>query len=201
MTDTIPDGIWPPHEAFYLESMLHCTTTALRAADDVRRALETGSEHTSSSAEWQECALTIVDGVQALVAQSAAVSRYFWPARTKEPHLSRAARLRSGLDVTDDSPLRNRELRNLLEHFDEELDRFCRYLLAGVILPTYVGPMPIEPEIPTHLFRAYYTDVGVFEILGQRFEVQPVVDALHDIHNRLLQCAQTGGRIPYANER
>ena len=200
MTDTIPDGIWPPHEAFYLESMLQCTTAALRAADDVRHALNTGSEHAPSSAEWQECALTIVDGVQALVGQAAAISRYFWPARPKESHLSRAERLRAGLGVCNDSPLRNRELRNLLEHFDERLDEFCRRLLAGAILPTYVGPMHVEPEVPTHFFRAYYTDIGVFEILGERFEIQPFVDELHAVHGRLLQCAQAGGRIPKARK-
>jgi len=200
MTDEILDGIWPPHEAFYLESMLHSTTAALRAADEVRQALETGSEYCPSSPEWQECSLTIVDAVQTMVVQAAAISRYFWPARAKEPHISRAARLRSGLEVSDHSALRNRDLRNLLEHFDEKLDEFCRHLVAGVIVPTYVGPMQGAPEVPTSLFRAYYTDVAVFEILGQRFDIEPVLDELQGIHNRLLDCCEAGGRIPYSKQ-
>ena len=141
MMNVVPDGIWPPHEVFYIESMLHSTASALRAADEVREALDAGSRCASSSAEWQKCAVTIVNGVQALVAHAAAISRYVWPARGKEPHLSRAARLRISLGVAESSPLRSRDLRNHIEHFDEKLDQFCGRLTAGVILPTYVGPL------------------------------------------------------------
>jgi hypothetical protein len=175
--------------------MLHSTAAALRAADEVRVALDAGSKCAPSSPEWQECALTIVNGVQALVAHAAAVSRYFWPARNKEPHLSRAARLKTTLGVAESSPLRSRDLRNHLEHLDERLDEFCIRLTAGVILPTYVGPQEPEPEVPTYVFRAYYTDVGIFEILGQRFKVQPVLDEIQAIHNRLVHCADHGGRF------
>lgn len=199
MSDRLPGGIWPPHEVFYIESLLHSTAAALRAAAEVREALEVGSKCAPSSPEWQECALTIVNGVQAVVAQAAAVSRYFWPARNKEPHLSRAVRLKSCLGIAESSPLRSRELRNHLEHLDERLDEFCSRLTAGVILPTYVGPQGPEPEVPTYVFRAYYTDVGVFEILGQRFPVQPVLDEIHAIHDRLVHCAEHGGRLRNAD--
>lgn len=200
MDADIPDGIWPPHEAFYLEAMLYCTTTALRAANEVREALEAGAQYSPSSPEWQVCAFTIMNGVQTVAIQAAAISRYFWPARANEPHRLRAARLRAGLGVSDDSPLRNRDLRNHLEHFDERLDDFCRNLVAGVILPTYVGPQGPEPEVPTFLFRAYYTDVGVLEILGHRFDIAPILNALQTLHDRLSECAERGGRIPYSED-
>ena len=199
MTNVVPDGIWPPHEVFYIESMLHSTASALRAADEVREALDAGSRCAPSSVEWQECAFTIVNGVQALVAHAAAISRYFWPARGKEPHLSRAARLRTSLGVAESSALRSRDLRNHLEHLDEKLDQFCGRLAAGVISPIYVGPLRPDPEVPTYLFRAYYTDVGVFEILGKRFEIQPVLDEIRALHNRLVHSAEHGGRLPHAH--
>lgn len=84
MADAIPGGIWRPHEAFYLEAMLHCTTAALRAADEVSAALRAGGS-LASSAEWQESALTIISGVQAVVLEAATISRYFWPARRTSP--------------------------------------------------------------------------------------------------------------------
>lgn len=199
--EAIPGGVWPPHEVFYIESMLLCTTAALRAADDVSDALEAGTEYSPLSREWQQYAMTIVNGVQSLAVQGAALSRYFWPARAKEPHLSRAARLREGFAITESSPLRNRDLRNQLEHFDENLDAFCYTLMAGIILPSYVGPQRAESEVPTHLFRAYYTDIGVFEILGRRLEMQPVLDEIQILHGRLLRCAKQGGRVPYAKGR
>jgi hypothetical protein len=197
MPDNLSDGIWPPYEAFYIEGMLFCTTAALRAADDVHAALERGSQFASSTSEWQESARAVLDGVQTLALQAAALSRYLWPARAKELHLARAARIRSGLGVSDDSCLKNRELRNALEHFDERLDEFCRTLAAGVILPTYVGPLGSEPEVPTHLFRAYYTDVGVFEVFGERFEMTPILEEVEVLHENLLEAANDGNRIPY----
>lgn len=56
--------------------------------------------------------------------------------------------------------------------------------------------MGSDSGVPTFLFRAYYTDVGVFEILGYRCHVQPVLDEIHSLHERLLRCAEGGGRIP-----
>lgn len=197
MKENLLDGVWPPHEAFYIEGMLFCTTAALRAADDVQAALEFGAQHSPSGPEWQESARAILDGVQTLALQAAALSRYLWPARTKEPHVSRGTRLRSGLGVADDSCLRNRELRNALEHFDERLDDFCQTLVAGIILPTYVGPLGPEPEVPAHLFRAYYTNVGVFEVLGERFDMTPILEEVERLHDQLLAAARHGKRIPY----
>jgi len=121
MHDDLTEGIWPPHEAFYVEGMLFCTCSGLRAAEDVHAALERIAEHAQSDSVWQESARIILDGVQTLALQAAALSRYLWPMRTKKLHLLRAARLRSGLGISEDSCLSNRGLRNALEHFDERL--------------------------------------------------------------------------------
>lgn len=201
MTDPLPDGIWPPHEAFYLEALLYLTTAALHAADEVAIALEHGSQHQSDSPEWQEAAHTIIDGVQTLATHAAAISRYFWPSRSQPPHRRRGERLRTGLGVSEESPLKSRELRNHLEHFDERLDDFCRNLLAGHVLPTYVGPLGPAPEVPTILFRAYYTDCAVLEVLGLRFEMEPLLNAIQDLHQSLRDCARTGWRLPYPADR
>lgn len=197
MQDDLPEGIWPPHEAFYIEGMLFCTSSALRAAGDVQAALDRSAEHAPSASVWQESERIILDGVQTLALQAAALSRYLWPARMKKLHLLRAARLRTGLGVTEDSCLSKRDLRNALEHFDERLDEFCRTLVAGVILPTYVGPLDKQHDVPRHLFRAYYTDIGVFEVLGDRFEMVPILEEVEELHERLLAAAYNGSRIPY----
>ena len=196
MDSSEPVVIWPPFEAFYLEALLFSTITALDAAASVETALDTGAAYEPSSSEWQEAALAIVNGVQRVAHQAGAVSRYLWPPTKSARAQARGMRLRDGLGVSDSSPLRNRELRNSLEHFDERLDAFCSGLVAGRILPTYVGPLGKDPEVPTYLFRAYYTNVGVFEVLGKRFEMLPILDALRDLHNRLVLCTNAGGRIP-----
>jgi hypothetical protein len=199
MNDTDLNGIWPPHEAFYLEAMLFCTTTALVAAEEMHAALDARARYEPSSIEGRGCAQVIVNGAQTLALQAAALSRYFWPARSKAPHAARAARLRVGLGVSEVSALKNRDLRNHLEHFDERLDEFCQGFVGGIIVPTYVGPLGKEPEVPTFLFRAYYTDVRVFEVFGHRYQLQPLLDEIRVFHGRLSDCAHNGGRIQQSN--
>ena len=180
--------------------MLFCTSSALRSAAELQDALNAGSSVEPSSREWQAAAEIILNSIQNIALQGAALSRYFWPAREREPHTSRAHRLRRGLQVEDDSPLRDRELRNQMEHFDERLDLYVQDGVVGSIHPAYVGPFPGEPEVPTHLFRAYYTDQGVFEVLGHRYKMQPIVDEIAAIHGRLRACCEAGFRIPYVSE-
>jgi hypothetical protein len=83
-----------------------------------------------------------------------------------------------------------------MEHFDERLDKYCREGLVGNVFHQYVGPVPRKPEVPSHVFRAYYTDQGVFEVLGQRYEMQPIVDEIAAIHESLRTCCEAGYRIP-----
>jgi hypothetical protein len=70
----------------------------------------------------------LLHNLQNLVIQGAALSRYFWPARPG--HDSRAAFLRQSLAVAEDSPLKNRDLRNEIEHFDEKLEA---HLGGGIV--------------------------------------------------------------------
>ena len=189
-------GIWPPYEAFYIEAMVFCTTTALQAEARVSQHLELGATFAPESPDWNSSAYAIVDGIQVIAQQAAALSRYFWPSRSHEPHKSRAIHLRQGLAVSDDSPLQNRDLRNHLEHFDERLDEVATTGLVGVVLPTYVGPRLEDPQVPATLFRAYYTDTGEFEVLGHRFAMQPIADEITLLDARLRECARNGMRLP-----
>jgi hypothetical protein len=199
MNEAIPNGIWPPREILDLEPMLFCTRTAMIAAEAMRAALDAVTRYDPDSKEWQGCAQVIVNGAQTIALQAAALSRYCWPVRGKEPHAARATRLRGGLGVSDASALKNRDLRNHLEHFDERLDEFCQGLRAGVILPTYVGPLRDEEGLPILLFRAYYTDVAVFEVFGNRYSIQPLLDEIHVLHGKLGACVRSGGRLPYTS--
>jgi hypothetical protein len=194
MGTDIPD-IWPPYEAFYLESLLYCTHSALRSVDAVRDSLEAGRMHAPGSTAWSKSASNILDGVQNIAIQAAALSRYFWPARSDAVHARRGQHLRDGLNVHDESPIRNRELRNQIEHFDEALDRVLAGGIAGNVFPQYVGPFPGEEQVPRFLFRAYFTDTAIFELLGHRIEIQPIVDEISGLHNRVLACCDAGHRI------
>ena len=189
-------GIWSPYEAFYLASLLYCTRSALRSATQVRNRLRRDGGVVPESHQWHVGAHTILNAVQNIAIQGAALSRFFWPSRDHEPHRSRAASLRVGFGIGEDSPLRDRGLRNQMEHFDEELDRFCGGPVVGDICPEYVGPFPGESDVPRHVFRAYYTDQAVFEVLSCRHSMQPIVDEITTLDERLRICCNAGYRIP-----
>ena len=64
------------------------------------------------------------------------------------------------------------------------LPRFC--------MLSYIGLEPEVNGVPFYTFRAFYTRIGVFEVLGQRFELQSVVDEIYEVHRKLLTIAESG---------
>ncbi len=98
--------------------------------------------------------------------------------------------------IDDSSPLKDRKLRNMVEHFDEYLDDYLRKTVAGQYVPDYFGAAPDEDRGPLKLFRAFFTDTGVFEVLGEAFSIQPILDAIFDLHEMLEAAHKNGSRFP-----
>lgn len=126
---------------------------------------------------------------------AAALSRYFWPTSTNnDRYTARGEQLRAALGIAEDCPLKGRQLRNHIDHFDEKLDEYLKEGIVGHILPEYVGLMRESDGVPEHHFRAYYLDTATFEMLGKRYDVQPIVEELSRIHEVLIACGT--GRLP-----
>lgn len=187
-SDAMP-AIWPPFEAFYIESMLFNSGWAIESLDYVIRAMQ---QIESGSGDGPDHAMLLTH-LQNIVTQGASLSRYFWPSR--RAYDARGALLREAFAMRDDSPLRERDLRNAMEHFDERLDDYLRTDVVGVVLPEYVGPMPSTGDVAGHFFRAFFIDVGVFQLLGERYPMQPIADEIVRVHNLLIQFRESGGRF------
>lgn len=184
--------ILPFYESFYMASMLFITESALRSVKSANEALKKMADGSDNSNHGQT-----LNHLQNIIVQGAALSRYFWPVRKE--HEKRGEILRSAFNVTNTSPLnpKSRDLRNQIEHFDEKLDIYLASGVFGIVLPHYIGPLPNTSDIHAHLFRAYYTDKAIFEILGKRFEINPITKEIARIH-KLLDGAlnSNGGRFP-----
>ncbi|MDB4902389.1 MAG: hypothetical protein JWQ63_1670 [Mucilaginibacter sp.] len=183
-------GIWPPHEAFYLESMLTVTRTAMYALGRLQVSLKAWSEGLPVN-DYE-----IIDYVQNLIIGAGAISRYFWPSDKKPIHQNRAKALRDAFDIKDDNPLKDRKVRNFVEHFDENLDEFLAKFPIGVFMPSFVGERPPEQQVRTSLFRAYYVDDHTFHALEHEYAMLPIIKELHGLHQLLEQAARDGGRLP-----
>ena len=182
--------IFPPFETFYIISLLSCTESALISAAWVSRYLQQSEENQRKLPPQ-----AVLNHLQNIALQGAAISRFFWPIGKK--YQRRGAFLRERFKLDDANPLKSRELRNHMEHYDEYLDDyFSTQHVVGHILPDYVGPEPGDEEVPYHLFRAYFTDTGRVAILGVRFELQPLVDEILRLHELLQKCDETGSRFP-----
>jgi len=135
--------IFPPFETFYILSLLSCTESALISAEWVSRFLP---EYVKRPEKFPP--QSVLNHLQNIALQGAAISRFFWPVGNK--YQRRGAFLRERFKLDDSSPLRSRELRNRMEHYDEYLDDyFATERMVGHILPDYVGPEPVEEECPT----------------------------------------------------
>lgn len=190
-------GIWTPHQAFYIQSMLFNTTSAFRSCSIAEKIIKMilGGE-----IDPQEKKELLLDCLQNIINQSGSISRYFFPSRPgatgtdkKTIHRDRGQYLSKIFGVKDGSPLMNRALRNSIEHFDERLDLYLQEGIVGYIFPSLILPEPEDSDVPHHIFRAYYMKEGIFQVLGERYEIQPIVDEVARIHDLLVDFDRNGG--------
>lgn len=188
-----PKKIWPVAEVFYLHSILFNTKSALESVDKLDVAFESlGQDITIEDIRALNFS-QILDQFQNIVLQAAALSRYFWP--TRRNHDWRGEQLRQAFGLSDDSLLKSRDLRNSIEHFDERLDKCFENQVVGFVMPEYVGPTPNDSDVPGHIFRGYYIDKGEFHLLGERYLIGPIIDAVQQVHEQILAFDQNGGRL------
>lgn len=175
------------------------TVSALASCDEASEYVNAISEGTIGPQDRKD---ELLDCLQNLVNQTGAISRYFFPScedprkatsRQKGVHGKRGTYLRKVFAVGDDSPLKSRRLRNSVEHFDERLDLYLEDGIVGHIFPSLILDEPKESEVSHHIFRAYYLREGIFQVLGERYELQPIVDEVGRIHNLLVKFDENGG--------
>jgi hypothetical protein len=96
--------------------------------------------------------------------------------------------------------LKDRDLRNGLEHFDERLDDFLAQFRAGHVIPNYIGPRLDLGDMVVHIFRGVMTDTGKFVLLGKEYEIAPLAGEVSQLHRRLQRCCKAGFRLPSISE-
>lgn len=102
---------------------------------------------------------------------SAAVSRFFFPPKPLDKNNplpeERAKRLREAFQVKDDSPIKNRVARNMIEHYDEKLDIFLLNPKAGTHIPTFQIVSISSLSKIEHIYRGLDPNTQECIILGE----------------------------------
>ena len=166
--------IWFPHEVFYIESLLSITRTILSEKNVVVTVLD---EIQSGNYENGKI---LIDAVQNICIQAAQMSKFFWPISKDKIHKRRGQKLREVYKINESNCLKNKDVRNFIEHFDEKLDLYLNQFIAGTIIPIYVGPR-IEMETK-QIFRGYFINEAVFKILHLEYKIIPIVEEIERIH-------------------
>ena len=185
--------IWPHHEIFYINSMQFNCQSAARSIARVSRVFEELPQQPTHDDIAALPTQDILNELQNVVVQGAALSRYFWP--VQRGHEGRAEQLKRTFCVDKASPLYERNVRNAIEHFDERLDEYLGTEPVGYIFPEFVGPRPAEDEVQGHFFRAYFVDVGVFRLLDNECLVEPLVQEILRINDLIEAMSSQGGRF------
>lgn len=178
-------GIQPPHLAFYVEAIRFNTEAAINSIEFLADFTKMSNDTNGDYEMTRELEINILDSLQNMLTHVASLSKYFWPVKDGnfKLHKKRGQTLRKHFGIKDQSPLKNRNLRNQLEHFDENLDNYLwGKPIVGHVYTSHVGGAIDGKGVPQHFFRAFYIDTGVFETLGVRYEVQPIVDELCKIY-------------------
>lgn len=126
----------------------------------------------------------IIDLIQNIIRNAALISKFLWPSEKKSYYTKRGESLRNILEITEPNVLQDKNVRNSLEHFDEKLDDYLFKCVAGNIMLSYVGSRPAN-EIIYHFFRAYYIYECVFKILDKEIDINPIIDELMMINDKL----------------
>ena len=188
-TDNNPK-IWYQYEVFYIESMLSITRTAMVDQSMLRKAIEELTRGESKNRDL------IIDLTQNIISHAASISRYFWPSNSDRIHKRRGQRLREVFEIYESNPIKNRDIRNFIEHFDEKLDLFLQENTSGNIVPTFIGVREDIQQDFTHFFRAYFIDEWRFQVLGMKYNLVPIINELIRIHRLLENFNEQGGRLP-----
>jgi putative component of toxin-antitoxin plasmid stabilization module len=177
---------------FYIHSMLFNSRSAVASIKHVRAIFEAISEGTAGPKGGEKEMDEILNALQNLVVNGAALSRFLWPSRKE--HEWRGSQIRRALKIEDTNPLRSRHLRNDIEHMDERIDKYLENGFVGDMQPQYVG-VTESHEVPSHYFRAYFVDTGMFQMLENRYEVPPLAEEIIELHEKLLSCDKNGERL------
>jgi len=184
------DGIVPYFEAFYLESLVYAAGRAVEAFKRFDDAV-TGRIDTA----------VVVANVHEALTHAAAVSRFFWPARQSPITAARAQKLRHAFGLDANSPLYSRDLRNVLEHYDEYLDRFLAQHQVGHFFP---GPMVASAALADdqlgNIFRLVDPQTEEFVLLGSKHAFGPMRKAVQEVFSQAQTMMNNGGRLQLDRE-
>ena len=180
------EGILPHCEAFYIHSIHYSANRSIAAFVRYRDAVKNGSSRG-----------LIVASIHESLAHAAALSHFFWPIKKTLVAQTRANKLRDAFALNDESPLKNRQLRNGLEHFDERLDDYLIEHATGNFSPAATIGSHEEADDPeAKIFKLVDIDAHVFVLLGEKYVFSAIIEEVDRVLDRADEMAKSDRLAP-----
>lgn len=128
--------------------------------------------------------------IQAFLIAFANVSKFFWLSRSgKKFAKDRSVYLRKRFEIEDGSPLRSREARNCLEHFDEWLDSWATSSKRKNFVDSNISSGPISNAISGidegDFLRNLDRKDMILSLFGKQYDLRQMRDAIADLEKKL----------------
>jgi hypothetical protein len=133
--------------------------------------------------------------LQSLVIALGNISKILWPLKKKNEN--RGIDLRTILSVKDDSVLKNRDLRNLFEHFDERAEEWFKSEGCTRFSDRNVGSMkgaamPFEKD----RLRTFNPETWALTYIENKFELGPAIQAAYELYEAIQEkTGQPGKKV------
>ncbi len=187
------EGIIPYHEVFYLESILYSAERSLAAFERYEKLLY-----------QKESPSLLISSLQEAIGHAGALSRYFWisglghrtPKELKKLKSNRAKKLREKFSLTEDSPLKERSLRDAWEHFDERLDVFLITNDTGYFFPAPIlDDHTLADESEGRIFKLLDTKSHCLVLLNKKYFFKKIKAEVKKVYDYALKADENGGRL------
>lgn len=161
----------------YLDEICLQCDYALRAVSNFNAALQ------------QEDAQELFRAAHSFLTHVSNVSRLLWPPWEREKAKwekakCRGVELRNILGLPDDHLLKNRKLRNHLEHYDTRLDAWADSSPHRIYVDRIVGPRSMIGGDAIHdsdIMRHFDPATLKFIFRGEEFQLQPIATAIERV--------------------
>lgn len=178
------DGILPYHEVFYIRSIRF---SAQKIVDSFHRFEDLIYEK-------QNAELAMFEFNSALL-HAAGVSKFFWPSSKDKLCIKRGEKLRSAFTQEWVDALKDRKLRNRIEHFDEYLDKFLLKDPMGEIFDLVIENHKLFDPRTQKILRLVDPISESAIILNELFSFLSVYQAVVEINNEAISKDESGGRL------
>ncbi len=158
----------------YLHEIRRLCSNAISAGQEFNHIVVGGSRDLDSDAAFRR--------LDDIAVYAGRVCQIFWPTQGNK---RRGEVLRTLLDVPDTSPLKDKSLRNGIEHFDEEIDDWVKKSQFKNVVHTMMGGRgSIETDciFEGDILRWWVDEEKTYILRGREVNLQRLLTELEGIH-------------------